>query len=137
MHPDLPLLIFFQATNCNIHSLLSLKYLRKLCTSTFILSSQLITYSSLGCELPFTVINFQVLITLLFNSCFVQSNIQAPYLIIPTSHAFIPAMTFPQFNTELSNFSTLLMYSLFTFPSFHYSCWNLTATLPNTCIRQG
>ena len=63
------------------------------------------------------VINFLVLMSILFNSSFVQSNTPAPYLIITTAHAFIPAITFLQFNCDLSNFFTLLMYLLFTFSS--------------------
>ena len=39
-----------------------------------------------GCRLPFMVINFLVLMSILFNSSFVQSNNPNPYLIIPTIH---------------------------------------------------
>ena len=61
------------------------------------------------------VINFLVLMTRLFSSSFVQSNTSAPYPIIPSDDAFISAITFPLFNCDLSNFFTLLMYSLYTF----------------------
>ena len=119
MHRDFPLLTT---------SLFSLRYLLdKLCTCTFIHTSQLIIplppflarYNlptfPLGCRLPFMVINFLVLKSILFNSSFVQSNTPATYLIIPTAHAFIPAITFPPFSCDLSNFFALLMYTLFTF----------------------
>ena len=109
-------------------SLLYLRYLSKLCTSTFTHSSLLISPLSpsflarcniptfpLRGRLPFMVINFLVLTSVIFNSSFVQSNTLAPYLVIPTTHTFTPAITFPAFNCTLSNFFTLLMYSLFTF----------------------
>ena len=61
------------------------------------------------------VIDFLVLMSIVFNSSFIQSNTPALYLLIPTVHAFIPAITFPQFNFDLSNFFTLQVYSLFIF----------------------
>ena len=85
---------FSPATYFNIHSLLSLRYLSRLCTSTFTHSSQLISLlpsSSLPrynlpifllrCRLPFMVINFLVLISILFNYTFVQCNTPSLYLI--------------------------------------------------------
>ena len=53
--------------------------------------------------------------SIFFNFSFIQPNSPAPYLITPTSHAFIPAITFPPFTCDLRNFFAPLMYSLFTF----------------------
>ena len=62
------------------------------------------------------VIIFLDVMSILFSPLFVQSNTPAQYLIIIlTTRAFIPAITFPSFNCGLSNFFTLLTYSLFTF----------------------
>ena len=139
---------FSPATYFNIHSSLSLRYLSKLCTSTFLFFATYKPSSSfssckihstnipLRCRLQFMVINFLVLIPILFNSSFVQSNTPAPYLIIPTAHAFIPAITFPLFNCYLSNFSTLLMNSLFSFSSISLFKIEFNGNLPKYFFLQ-
>ena len=113
---------FSPTTNLKIHSSL---YLSKLCTSIFrhsskhispLLLSFLARYNlstfPLRCRLIFIVINFLVLMSILFNFSFVQSNTPAPYLIITNAHGFIPAIKFSPCNCDLSSFFTLLMYSL-------------------------
>ena len=78
--------------------------------TTFFLQLQILT--SILCKLQFMVIDFLVLMIIVFNSSFIQSNTPAPYLIMPIVYAFIPAVTFRFFNFDLSNFFTLQVYSL-------------------------
>ena len=109
---------FSPFANFSSHFLLSLRYFPKLCKakpfSSFFSCKIQFTFS-LQCILLFMVIDLLVLMLILSNSSFLQCNTPAPYLIIPTTNAFIPAITFAPFSCDLIKFFTLLMYSLFTF----------------------